>query len=327
MGDAPLLSEDQRRALDRLGNLPILSKFYLAASYGWPASKGILLEAGLFPSATGVESLAAPASNRAKVKTMSSSGRLSSERFPVDVRLVAPESRYEIEDGKVVYVSPADEPHASRHSKISAIVEAHAQDGYDVASDMLTRLTETDDAAPDVSVFPFERDAKTGGRQIEELAFEVVSTERLGHAGKKAAKLVARGVRRVFAIDVERQRALEWSRDIGNWAILPDNAQIEDRALALALPIEALVRAAKSDDAVARALLAKHNPVLRQALDQRAESGRIEGKAEALLVMLHARGLVPTEEERLRLHDAGAQDIDRWLARALTCSTVNEIFG
>lgn len=87
-------------------------------------------------------------------------------------------------------------------------------DGFDVASDMLTRLTETDDAAPDVSVFPVARDEATGGRQIEQLAFEVLSTEPLVDSGRKAAKLVARGVRRVIAIDVERRRAFEWSREL-----------------------------------------------------------------------------------------------------------------
>jgi hypothetical protein len=50
----------------------------------------------------------------------------------------------------------------------------------------------------------------------EHLVFEVVSTESIGHAARKAAKLSARGVRRVFAIDVERSRALEWSAELGS---------------------------------------------------------------------------------------------------------------
>src|SRR4051812_26051938 len=126
----------------------------------------------------------------------------------VDERLVMPETRYEIIDGKVTYVPPADEAHGTRHSKISAILEAYAADGYDVASDMLTRTSTKGDMAPDASVFPVARDPETGGRQLDELVFEVVSTERLSHAGKKARSLAARGVRRVFAIDVERRRAL-----------------------------------------------------------------------------------------------------------------------
>src|SRR5690348_6238781 len=84
---------------------------------------------------------------------------------PVDARLVAPETRYEIDEGRVVYVPPADEPHGTLHSKMSALVEAHAAPGYEVASDMLTRTSEIDDVAPDVSVFPAPRDPATGGRQ------------------------------------------------------------------------------------------------------------------------------------------------------------------
>jgi hypothetical protein len=260
---------------------------------------------------------------------MSGSSGFGRERPAVDERLVAPESRYEVEDGKVVYVAPADEPHASRHSKVSAIVEACVADGYDVASDMLTRLTETDDAAPDVSVFPVARDPATGGRKTEELAFEIVSTERLGHAGQKAAKLIARGVRRVFAVDVERQRALEWSPALGTWAMLADAETITDAVLAAPLAVADLVGAARSDDPVARALLAKQNPVLQEALDRRAEQGKvegkIEGKVEALLTILSARGLVPTAPEHARLREGA--DVDRWLARAMTCARVADLFA
>ena len=82
-------------------------------------------------------------------------GSARSSKFPpVDARLVAPESGYEAVDGEVVKVVPADEPHAVRHSKISALLEAHVRDEYQVASDMLSRLTEIDDTAPDVSVWP-----------------------------------------------------------------------------------------------------------------------------------------------------------------------------
>jgi Uma2 family endonuclease len=185
-----------------------------------------------------------------------------SERSAVDARLAPPEARYEVHDGELVHVPPADEPHATRHSKTVALVEAHTGSEFDVACDLLTRASETDDVAPDVSVFPWARHPETGGRQLEHLAFEIVSTESLRHAGRKAAKLVGRGVRRVFAIDVERERALEWSSALGTWSVLDSRAYIEDVALAVPLPIDALVHVAKTDDVVARALLAKQNPVL-----------------------------------------------------------------
>ena len=213
---------------------------------------------------------------------------------PVDARLVAPETRYEIIGGEVFHVSPADDRHGIRHSKISALVEAHAADDFDVASDMLTRTSEIDDVAPDVSVFPYARDPVTGGRQLEQLAFEVVSTESLSHAGRKAATLVARGVRRVFAIDVGRARVLEWSGPLAAWSALDPGAYIEDPTLAVALPIEALLHAAKADDAIARALLAKRNPVIEAARARDRAAAEQKGVAEGI-----ARGLAEGKQEGL----------------------------
>ena len=268
----------------------------------------------------------------------SSAGSIDHGLPPVDSRLIAPESRYEVEDGRVVYVPPADEPHGTRHSKISALVEACAGTDYDVASDMLTRTSEVDDVAPDVSVFRAERDPETGGRRLEELAFEIVSTERLSHAGKKAQKLVSRGVRRVFAVDVARQRAFEWSVELGTWSLLPASAEIEDPALAAPLPVEALVREAKADDAVARALLAKQNGVIQSALRAQREAGheegreagreegRMEARFEAVLTLLHGRGLVPSEEERQRLlATREASELEALLVRAATCTSVADL--
>jgi hypothetical protein len=244
---------------------------------------------------------------------------------PVDARLVAPESGYEVEDGGVVKVSPSDDLHGIRHSKLSALLEAHVAHDYEVASDMLTRLTEIDDIAPDASVFPQGRDPATGGRYIEELAFQVLNTEKLSAAAKQAVKLTARGVRRVFAIDVVRLRFFEWSPEVG-WAIGNEAGCIEDRALAVPLPIAALVHSAKADDAMARALLAKQNPVLHAALLGTALAGKIEGKAEALLTILRARGLQPSGADEERIRASSEAELDARLVSALACSGVAELF-
>ena len=100
----------------------------------------------------------------------------------------------------------------------------------------------------------------------------MVSKQTLAHAGRKAAKLCGRGVRRVFAIDVERSRALEWSTALATWRVLDAAGHIVDQALAVPLPINTLIHSAKTDDALARALIAKHNAVI--------EANRAEGKAE-----------------------------------------------
>lgn len=235
-------------------------------------------------------------------------------------------------------MAPADEAHGTRHSKVSAILEAYAAAGYEVASDMLTRTSKLNDMAPDASVFPAARHPETGGRQLEELAFEVVSTERLGHTATKARELAKRGVRRVFALDVERRRALEWSRATDTWEILSNDAAIEDPALATPLPIRALVEALKSDDAVAAALLAKKNAVIEEALRQSEsrghahgalagrEEGKLEGKLEALFAILAVRGVEVKKkaEKRLRAETNEAQ-IDAWMRRALSVSSVEEL--
>lgn len=245
----------------------------------------------------------------------------------VDERLVAAESRYEIEDGRVSYVAPADETHGTRHSKLSALLEAHVADDFEVASDMLTRTSESDDIAPDASVFPSARDPNTGGRQLEQLVFEIASTEKLSHAGRKARKLTDRGVRRVFVVDLPHGRVSEWAAEVSDWRLLEHDASIEDLALAVPLSVAAIAHAAKVDDAVAQALLAKRNPVLEAALAARHGEGRLEGKLESLHAVLAARQLLPNAEERSRLTtEATAANLDRWLARAATCRSVAELF-
>jgi hypothetical protein len=255
---------------------------------------------------------------------MSTSTSASIPELPeVDERLVAPEARFEIEGGKAVFVAPADEPHATSHLKLGALVDAHRAPGYAVAVDMLTRTSRLDDIAPDVSLYPAARDPRTGGRQLEELAFDIASTESLAHAGGRAAKLAARGVRRVFAVDVERSRALEWSKELGQWSILDRRGHIEDPALAVPLPIEAMLEAARADDAVVHAWRAKRHP---EFLAERAEgeaSGRAEGRAAALMILLATRGLGPTEAERRRIlaeRDLGR--LERWIAAAGSCADV-----
>lgn len=264
------------------------------------------------------------------MRMSSRTSHANSELPAVDECLVAPETRYEIDDGKLVFVPPALEPHGNRHSKIAALLEAHVGDDFDVAVDMLTRTSELTNFAPDVSVYPRARDPRTGGRQLEHLAFEIVSTESLGHAADKAAKLATRGVRRLFAIDVERSRAFEWSHELGTWSLLEPKAWIEDPTLAAPLPVDAVVHAVKADDAVANALLAKQNPVLVAAVtESRVEGraqGRVEGLREALLLVLAQRGLAVEPSHRARILDGDLAQLERWLQRAVTCSSVAELF-
>lgn len=243
---------------------------------------------------------------------------------PVDARLVAPESGYEIIEGRVIKVAPAREPHGSRHAKVGALLEACAHEDYDVALDMLTRVSETSDIAPDAAVFRRARDPETGGRYVEELAFEVLSTQTLADCSGRARMLVGRGVRRVFAVDVSHERMFEWSEAADDWQILPGDATIEDPVLAAPLPIDSLVAATKADDAMARALLAKANPVLTAAI----ADGQLAALRRAVLSVLAARNLGPSAAQRAAIESEGSLErLEQWLARASTANAVEDVTG
>jgi Uma2 family endonuclease len=243
---------------------------------------------------------------------------------PVDEHIVVPECGYEIDDGEVVLVPPSHEPHATCHSKLQWLLEAHKAAEFDVACDMLTRISETSDRAPDASVYPRARDPRTGGRQLEHLAFEVVSTESLGDAARKAAGLVGRGVRRVFAVDVKRRRVLEWAPGRERWTELDGAATISDPALVTPLPVQALLRDAEADYAVGRALVIKRNP----AIEEARQESKAKGRAEAIIEVLASRGLVLSAHEQEQI--LGERDparLGRWLARVATCESTAELLA
>jgi Uma2 family endonuclease len=251
---------------------------------------------------------------------------------PVDEPLLAPDVPYEVFDGVLVHVPAAHEPHANRHNKVGSLLESHAGAEFQVATDMLTRTSETSDFAPDVSVYPQAPDPHTGGRQLEELAFEVCASESLSHAAGKAQKFTERGVRRVFAIDVKRQRVLEWSCEQTRWQPLDRDSAIDDPALAAPLRVGALLEVAKIDDEMARALLIKGNEVLEAAMeDARAAGilhGKAEGKAEGIITLLVACGvpLDATARERI-LAEQDLARLDRWIVRAASCGSISELLA
>jgi Uma2 family endonuclease len=271
---------------------------------------------------------------------MSSLGsRASIELPPIDEHIVPPELGYEMDDGELVRVAPSLEPHANCHSKIAALLEAHKGPAFDVAVDMLTRTSLIHDFAPDVSVYPRARDPGTGRRQLEHLAFEVVSTETLGHAGRKAGQLAGRGVRRVFAVDVERARAFEWSRELESWRVLDPGSLISDLALAVPLPVRALLDALEADEAVGRALLARRNRAIEEAVQGARTEGHAQGLAEgraelaedlarAILAVLGLRALELSDAERVQiLRERDPARLRRWIERAGSCPSAAELLA
>lgn len=245
----------------------------------------------------------------------------------IDDRLVVPESRYEMLDGELIYVAPADPEHAERHVQLCALLEAHTGPAFQVGCDLLTRTSKVDDFAPDASVYPSARDPATGKRQLEQLAFEVVTSHSMAITTRKAAKLAARGVRRIFAIDVQKERALEWSAAQGQWMVLDSAGYITDPALEAPLPLAALIHIVKLDDELARALVARRNPVIEALRADGEQAGVGEGLRRALVALLEARGEL-SEVARHRIgveHDAAR--LERWVARAIAGASVAELLA
>jgi hypothetical protein len=208
-----------------------------------------------------------------------------------------------------------DDPPPTSPTKLSALVEAHVASGFDVSTDPRAEVT---DGAPDVSVFP----SAGSGRARPELAFELVSTESLGRAGRKAARWVARGARRVLAIDVERARALEWSPALATWSMLDTSAPLVDPTLGEPLPLDAVMRAARADDVIARARHSRRGPQPGGLAE-----GKHHGRGEALVAILLARGLAVSPDDRARvLAERDAGRLARWIARAADCATARALF-
>jgi hypothetical protein len=252
----------------------------------------------------------------------------------VDERIVQPESRAEILNNRLLFSPPADEPHGREHFTLVWLLGAHLARGYLGAVDMLTRTSKRSDFAPDASIYPEERDPITGGRKLEEVAFEIVSEQSLDVASRKARELSRRGVRRLFCISLKQQQVLEWSAGARGWQALRSDEVIEDRCLVRPLPVRTLLDTAATDDAVARALLAKETPAITQALLESKLQGQREGRREGLvdgvrrtvITILAARGvqLDDTARARIMACDDLAR-LERWVARAAVATQLDEV--
>jgi hypothetical protein len=234
-------------------------------------------------------------------------------------------TRDEIIDGRRMVAHAALPPHATRQCDLDYVVRAHVAPGYITASDLLTRFGEKSDFASDTCLYKEEVDPATGARSLEEIAFEVVSTQSERKATKKAMEMQRRGVRRIFGVFIKRSRRVcEWSAESQSWQPLEAGSSIEDRCLVAPLAVAALLDAALADNAVAEALIAKGNPVLQK----REAAAQAKGKAEGILEILAARGLAVSPGQRQEI--LGCQDLDRlsrWLRRAVLASSADEITG
>ncbi len=189
--------------------------------------------------------------------------------------------------------------------------------GYGAATDLLTRHDEESDFATDTCVRKKGVDPETGGRYLEEIAFEVVSEQKERYVREKALRMHRHGVRRIFAVWASDQRICEWSPESQSWRPLVADSWIEDPCFVLPLAVAALFDSAAADNAVAAALIAKGEA-----------EGEVRGEAAAILKILVARGVAVSEAQRQEI--LRCRDLDRLnqrLRRAARATSADEVLS
>ncbi len=198
--------------------------------------------------------------------------------------------------------------------------------GRTPSTELLTRSEADSDFATDVCVRRAGEDPQTHQRYLEELSFEVANTQTLADLQHRAKKLIARGVRRLFAVMVEEGEVREWTRS--GWRVRALRGEIRDRAFEKPLRIRAILNAAEADRLVAEALWAKREPFLMEMADKERAEGRAEGLAEAILLAFKRHGLTVPPQERQFLqtcHDADL--LIRWLNDVLVFDTATKVLS
>ena len=248
----------------------------------------------------------------------------------VDEHLVTPETREEMVRGRRVVAAPANPPHGKRHFKLDYVLAAHVADGYEGATDLLTRVGPRSNFATDTCILREGIDPSTGARWLEELAFEVVGEQSMADITERAEELSARGVRRLIAIFVKKGEVREWSPEGSGWRVLALDDELRDPTLRRPLKIRALLDAAEADDAVVRGLKAKNNPVIaeleaasreegqRAGREEGQRAGREQGLRRSVELVCARLEIRVTDEQRARLRELDGAALESVLDHLLT---------
>ena len=237
-------------------------------------------------------------------------------------------SRREMIDGRILQASPAEFPHGSRNFDLDCLLGPHLAEGYRGATDLITRFDHDNDFASDTAIVRSGVDPETGSRHLEEMAFEIVSEQGEKVAATKAARMLRRGVRRIFGIFVKKGEVREWVKKRGGagWVKLAPGDLIEDPCLDVPVEVAAILDAARRDEAVARALIKKKNRAIVEHTAEAEARGEAKGKALSILTILERRGLEPSETLRSRILSCpDLETLDRWLVRAVLATEADEV--
>ena len=252
--------------------------------------------------------------------------------------LVEPGTRWEVFEGERRYVPPARPGHGDLHNQLNTIIDYHMPPGYKASSDLLTRYNRDNDFATSTSVRRAGIDPATGRRYLEELAFEIFFEQPDDYTRSRARIVVTSGVRRMFGIFGKERwpgsddagevdyTVAEWSAERDDWVVLVPGDVITDPALALPIPVEALIEAAASDNAATRAALTKDTPVLREHNAAVHAAGALAATRKLIFQILEYRKIALDAAQRARIEACtDLATLERWHLRAIDVSDAAEL--
>jgi hypothetical protein len=254
----------------------------------------------------------------------------------VDDHLVEPEvTRDEIINGRRVVASPSEAPHGDKQVDLDTLLRIHIAPGFIASADLITRFAAQSDFASDTCVRREGTDPATGRRYLEEIVFEIVSTQSERRVSEKAEVMHNRGVRRIFGLWVKgRRKVCEWSAGSRSWRLLEEESRIEDPCLATPLPVQVLLDAALIRRAVVQALEDQGEPAIQElkaAAEVRGEArgevrGEARGTARSILDVLESRGIAVSPAQREEILDCSdVERSKRRLRRAAVAASADEV--
>jgi hypothetical protein len=120
----------------------------------------------------------------------------------------------------------------------------------------------------------------------------------------------------------------EWSAERDDWVVLHPGDVIEDPALLLPIPVEALTDAVASEDAVARALLAKKNRVLQEHAARERHEVRLAAARKYLYDIVEHRKIALDAAQQARIDACDdLETLERWLVRAIEVQDASALLG
>jgi hypothetical protein len=241
-------------------------------------------------------------------------GMRDHEAMPrLDEHLVPEGTREEVLRGQRMLAAPARAPHADPHCRLDYLISAAAASGYVTSSDLLTRAGPGSEFATDTSVRREGIDPTTKTRYLEELAFEVVSTQSLREITLRAEDLSNRGVRRVIAVFVKKREVAEWSPSARAWLPLSLDSALADPTLARPVLIRAVFDAGVADNEVVDSLAAKGNPRLAEREAAKHEQGHKQGLQQAIGAICEVLGIALGHAEMTHLQTLDAAGLENLL--------------